>query len=189
LRLGNYNRAEVKGLAMPPSSRLAPFTAVVFSPRVAAVTALATVLIVLGCMCLNFTCETNADGTVTQENHIDVPPNMEIEVFYAVPYASPPNLSIDEVHGDCTVTEQKENHFRVRNRNVATARTVNWTARGMPAAATQIIRPAPPAVGGPPPNPQPPPRPQMEAPTNQTEPVEPPPQPRPSGGAQLGQPK
>jgi hypothetical protein len=126
---------------MPPHIRFAPLTAFVFSHKVAALAAGTVVLIVLGCMSLNIGPQTNEDGTVTQDDTVSVPANSEIEVFYPIPYVSPPHLIINEWHDDCVVTEQKENHFRIRNRNNFFARSVSWTARGIRVPAAVVVPP------------------------------------------------
>ena len=113
---------------MPPRFRFAPFRSLVFSRPAALVAALLTTIIVVGCMSLNL--NTDDPSILVQTNSIEVQAGQELEVFYAAPYAGPPNLVIDDWHNDCVVTEQKENRFRVKNNNATWVRTVRWTARG-----------------------------------------------------------
>ena len=59
----------------------------------------------------------------------------ELEVFYKVPFATPPYLSFPDGLDDCEVADQKPGSFKLR-RYVAGGNTwayVKWKAEGMPA--------------------------------------------------------
>jgi len=127
---------------MPPRARFASFRSLVFSRPAALAAALLTTLIVIGCMSLNISGTGDDPSVLVQTDTLDVPAGRDLEVFYITPYASPPNLVIDDWHNDCVVTEQKENHFRVKNNNASFVRTVRWTARGQRGAVADP--PAPP---------------------------------------------
>jgi hypothetical protein len=138
---------------MPSDTRFALFTAFVFSRKAAALATGTVVLIFLGCMCLNFGSQSstdNADGVQTQDGAVVVPANGEVEVYYALPYGNIPNLSINDPLGLFIITEQKENHFRVRNKDGVARRAV-WTARGqhVPAAVVNNPQPEGPPTGQP----------------------------------------
>jgi hypothetical protein len=131
---------------MPPHFRFAPFSALLFSHKAAALAAGAVVLIVLGCMCLNFGSQSsspdNSDGVLAQEGSISVPANSEVEVYYAIPYSNIPNLTIDDRFSYFIITEQKENHFRVRNKDHF-GRNAEWKARGQRVQPPVVIGPQP----------------------------------------------
>jgi hypothetical protein len=113
---------------MPDPSRWSRINSVIFSRPAALAAAFVTLLIFLGCTSIP---THEADVYVlVQTDSLDVPAGHELEVYFAAPFASPPNLVIDDSHGDCVVTEQKENYFRVRNKNASVSRSIRWTARG-----------------------------------------------------------
>jgi hypothetical protein len=96
------------------------------------------VVLVLGLAfgCMSFQLGGNRDdGMLVQEGEVPVPANQEISVYYATPYASVPELTT-YWSDRCVVTDQKENHFSVRN-NGGTVHKLNWRARG-PAAVAPI---------------------------------------------------
>jgi hypothetical protein len=64
--------------------------------------------------------------------------NDEQDVYYPVPFVSPPNLQVKSAFDDCSIIEQKPDHFRLKNPNMF-SREVVWEARGIP------ISSAPPA--------------------------------------------
>lgn len=127
---------------------------VLLSRPVGALAGVVIVLIILGCMSLSFGglsigCKTEPDGTVCQEGKVSLHQGQEFDVYYPVPYASPPNLEISGDSDNCEILEQKADHFRIRCKGAADA-APHWQARGLkpPAAAPTVIvtPPAPPAV-------------------------------------------
>src|ERR1700682_6524953 len=131
----------------------------------AALAAVAFVLIVLGCMSFSIGGKTVVrppDGNpFEQSGAIELRPGAEQDVFYAIPYASTPNLEIDSMFDDLDLVELHADHFRVRNTsNVLLSRTVEWKARGvkcLPLAPITVVPPppAPAAPSHPPPPPAP----------------------------------
>ncbi len=102
----------------------------------------------LGCMSFSFGEHTEVvapDGNLTkQTGTIHVPPGQEVMVYYPGPYASPPNLVVDDTFHQCSVIEQRPDGFRVKNSSPF-AQDVTWSARGM-RAATVTVSPAAPGV-------------------------------------------
>jgi hypothetical protein len=107
--------------------------------------ALAWLAIILGCMSLSI-----GDRTVlpddrlsyAQEGSVRVEIGQELDVYYPVPYASPPNLEI-KGPGSYTIVDQQADHFRVRAKvegNTIGWEGFDWTARGV-----RVVLP-PPAV-------------------------------------------
>jgi hypothetical protein len=134
--------------------------------RIAAtMAAVACVVIVLGCMSFSIGGKTvirTPDGNpFEQAGAIEIRPGAEQDVFYAIPYASTPNLEIDSTFDDVELVEQHADHFRVRNTsNGLLSRTVEWKARGvkgLPLAPITVVPPppAPAASSNPPPPPAP----------------------------------
>jgi hypothetical protein len=134
--------------------------------RIAAtLAAVAFVLIVLGCMSFSIGGKTVVrppDGNpFEQSGAIELRPGAEQDVYYAIPYASTPNLEIDSTFDDVDLVEQHADHFRVRNTsNGLLSRTVEWKARGvkgLPLAPITVVppQPAPAASSNPPPPPAP----------------------------------
>ncbi len=126
------------------------FDTALFSPKWACLAAVLLGLTILGCM--NFApfpsqveIKTTADtpGMLAQDGKIPERPGKEQIVYYPVPYASPPNLTLTDNAKDCDIVEQKENYFRIRF--LASAKPqqeVTWTARGvrvpLPGDATPV---------------------------------------------------
>lgn len=103
--------------------------------RVAASVGAAAVLaFCLGCMSLNFGGKTEVvqsdDGTGSQCGKIQLAAYEELTVYYPVPYYSPPNLQLDTGCEHFRITDQRADHFKVKNVNGLT-REVSWKARGM----------------------------------------------------------
>jgi hypothetical protein len=104
-----------------------------------------------GCLCLSIGgggchAEAGEHGTFTQTGSVGVQKGQEIEVYYPVPFASPPNLQIDDMWNTHVVIEQTATHFRIRNdtpiRQVFGGASVDWTARGIRDPATVPAIPA-----------------------------------------------
>jgi hypothetical protein len=66
-----------------------------------------------------------------EQGEIPVPPGKEISIYYSAPFASVPEL-VTFWSDQCVVTEQKEDHFTVRN-NGGTVHKLSWRARGLAA--------------------------------------------------------
>jgi hypothetical protein len=82
--------------------------------------------------------------TGLQTGRVDIPPGAILEIYYPVPYQSPPNLTIETSWQDCLIVEQKADHFKVKNPS-GTAREVTWKARGLRIATSlAIVPPSPP---------------------------------------------
>jgi hypothetical protein len=128
---------------MLPGARFAAFQSVVFSRPSAILAAVLALLIVAGCMSLNIGGNSDENGALVQTGTVSVPANAELEVYYPVPYAGPPNLEIEDWHQDCVITEQKDNHFRIRNNHGSWSRNVSWKARGLRVPPAVIVNPPP----------------------------------------------
>jgi hypothetical protein len=131
--------------------------------RIAATMAAVTlVLIVLGCMSFSIggktVIRTPDDNPFEQSGAIELRPGAEQDVYYAIPYASTPNLEIDSTFDDVELVDQHADHFRVRNTsNGLLSRTVEWKARGVKGAppAPVTLVPSSPTPSNPPPPPAP----------------------------------
>jgi hypothetical protein len=82
-----------------------------------------------------------------QKGQVHLKPWCEQDVFYAVPYAGPPNLELGNDCDDFEIIEQKADHFRIRNRGFFRT-AAEWTARGVrlgpcPSLAPETPPPAP----------------------------------------------
>jgi hypothetical protein len=103
--------------------------------------------IVLGCMNIQLgggTVATEDALTFSQRGSISASAGQEVDVYYPVPYASPPNLVIEDFTHNYSIIDQKSDHFRVRN-NGLFAPSCDWTARGVkvaiPGAAPESVAP------------------------------------------------
>jgi hypothetical protein len=131
-------------------------------------------LIFLGCMSFSFGghYDVPPDGEVlTQKGQVTVKGGCEQDVYYPVPYASPPNLDANDTFDHAELLEQRADHFRVRNTS-ALAICVNWKARGVRCLGTPAVAPVPapapaPAATDPPP-PEPVPLPAQLTPPRQS---------------------
>jgi hypothetical protein len=117
-------------------------------------------LVVLGCMSISFggksVCCTDPQGPLEQKGELCLEAQGEIDVYYPLPYASPPNLTVDGPLHRVAVLDQKPDHFRV-----AGPGKLKWVARGVRAGPAVVVpvapSPPPAALAGPPPAPLPPP--------------------------------
>jgi hypothetical protein len=97
------------------------------------------VLIFLGCMSFSIgeRCVESPPGTtpLVQEGEVRVQLGTEQDVYYPIPYASPPNLTIDDLMNECMIVSQEADHFRIRNDGKANMRwgsvPIKWKARGL----------------------------------------------------------
>jgi hypothetical protein len=94
--------------------------------------------IFLGCMSINIgwpVAETGSEDVLVQKGTLHPTGMLEQDIFYPIPYASPPNLTFDEMfHHDFVVVDQQPDHFRVRfvkDRPLSNLLGVDWTAKGM----------------------------------------------------------
>ncbi|HTU18773.1 MAG TPA: hypothetical protein VMG10_11990 [Gemmataceae bacterium] len=101
-------------------------------------------------------CKNAPDGTTCQEGKVKLRPGQEFEVFYPIPYASPPNLEISGDTESCEIIEQKADHFHIRYKGTLFANPC-WKARGVkclpPPGAAPTVVVTPPASPPPPPPP------------------------------------
>jgi hypothetical protein len=151
-----------KGIAMPPAPT--PFSrlvATLCSRRGGAVAAVLLLLIVLGCISIGSSSDgdhsASTDGTCRQQGSLKIEGGEEREVFYPVPYVTPPYLELD--HTDvCRLVAQHATHFRIHNTDHF-QRTVEWKARGVkgkvvhtvtPSVAPEAALPTVPVPAGPP---------------------------------------
>jgi hypothetical protein len=162
---------------MPDRGTLSPFTddpplatsrrrraaRMLLSRPVGALAGATFVLIILGCMSLSFGglsigCRSEPDGTLCQEGDLKLLAGQDQEIFYPIPYVSPPNLELSGDVDHCEIVEQKPDHFRIRNPKGATS-CPHWRARGLRAAPTPpaVFVTAPPAASYGPPTDVPPP--------------------------------
>lgn len=111
----------------------------------------ALAVVFLGCMSLSIgerTVTTSLEGDVlTQQGCVaTLASKEEREVYYPIPYATPPNLELTTESAcdrhDVQILEQKEDRFRIKAKS-ALLSSVTWKARG-------VRRPAPPAGPAPP---------------------------------------
>ena len=96
--------------------------------------AFAWLAIILGCMSLSIGERTTLPDdrlAYTQEGSAHVEIGQELDVYYPVPYASPPNLELKGL-GSYTIVDQQADHFRVHNNGSFLG--FDWTARGMKVA-------------------------------------------------------
>jgi len=97
------------------------------------VSGLGFLVIILGCMNIQLGGRTvlQEDSlTLTQQGSIAASSGQEVDVFYPVPYASPPNLVLEDFTHNYTVVDQKPDRFRLRNNGPFTP-TCEWTAHGV----------------------------------------------------------
>jgi hypothetical protein len=98
--------------------------------------AFAWLAIILGCMSLSIGERTTLPDdrlAYTQEGSVRVEIGQELDVYYPVPYASPPNLEFKGLDS-YTILDQQADHFRVRAKmegNTGGWMACDWTARGV----------------------------------------------------------
>lgn len=129
-------------------SGLARFARLIQPYRLAATARLVVPLIVLGCTSphhdRNVQVEAvSEEGIAVQTGKITIPVRAFMDVYYPVPFASPPSLKVSDRWGNCKIIIQAANHFRILSFSDSPL-TVEWTARGPKGV------PPPPAVMAPP---------------------------------------
>jgi hypothetical protein len=120
-------------------------------PNLARLVVLLLPTVTTGCICLAFGGREQRDSEepFTQNGKVMVQQGQELDVYYPVPYASPPNLQIDDTLNVHVIVDQQADHFRLRNAGFAKASAwpgVEWTARGMRAPTPSPATPAPTAA-------------------------------------------
>jgi hypothetical protein len=138
----------------PPTSRLSlrrtRWRDRLLSRKVGALATVSLAVIFLGCMSLSFgertVVETHPEHDVlTQEGSVSVLEGEVREVYYPIPYASPPNLDVRDCFHDCMILDQKPESFRVRNPTHSSIE-VKWKARGVRCVVPASTLPPPPGL-------------------------------------------
>jgi hypothetical protein len=112
---------------------------IVLSRPVGVLAGAALLLIFLGCMSLSIGCKPDGDGTICQEGKVCLQGEEERDVYYPVPYASPPNLEISDGGSWYEIIEQKADHFRIRSGGAAHSdRHSAWASDGAAAANERL---------------------------------------------------
>jgi hypothetical protein len=130
--------AEPKGCAMAPTT----------NPRRWARTArhglALPLLAAVSCATTESTLVMNHGPTTTESGEFVIltPSPQTFDVYYPIPFASPPNLQLAGDTNDFELVEQQADHFTVRRRTAAPP-TVHWRAEGKPHYGPP---PPPPAV-------------------------------------------
>ncbi len=108
--------------------------------------------IIVGCMSISFggrSCEVHDDNVLEQEGTLTFGPACQT-VYYPIPYASPPNLTLDTPFHSLEIEEQAPDHFKVHV-NGSLLGPVTWKAKGLRAPPpheppTPVYAPPPPAA-------------------------------------------
>jgi hypothetical protein len=102
----------------------------------------------MGCLSLNiggWSQKADDPSVVAQTGSTAIPKGQEATVYYPKPYASPPNLELDDTFRNYKIIEQKADCFRVRNESGTW--DLKWTARGVPVQPAVVVTPStPPAT-------------------------------------------
>jgi hypothetical protein len=90
-------------------------------------------VLTLGCLSLSFGGGSSSEepSRATQHGSVALHPGEELDVYYPVPYTSPPNLRLEDSLHSAYLLDQKPDHFRVKNAALFHAQEVSWTARGV----------------------------------------------------------
>jgi hypothetical protein len=108
----------------------------------------------LGCMSLSIG-GGNCDADVLDQSGKVCLKRGEVQdVYYPIPYASPPNLELDWMDADaCEILDQKADHFRIVINKGSCPFGVTWKARGVkaPVIVPAAASPCPPVSEAPPP--------------------------------------
>jgi hypothetical protein len=124
----------------PPCKSLLGQRALLLRRIAGAMSGTGFLVIVLGCMNIQLGGRTVVQEdslTFTQEGSLVASAGQEVDVFYPVPYASPPNLVVEDLMHNSTLVEQKADHFRLRNDGHFSL-SCSWTARGLRGSIPQI---------------------------------------------------
>jgi hypothetical protein len=98
--------------------------------------------IILGCMSGHTEWIHDEDGAFAQSGSVSIPANHEQDVYYPVPYHSPPNLTLEDTWNGCVVRGQWPDHFRVKNSGLFSSE-LTWKARGIKAFERAVLVPVP----------------------------------------------
>lgn len=102
----------------------------------------------MGCLALNFggwSQKSDDPSIVAQSGSVPIPKGQEVVVYYPRPYASPPNLELEDTFHNYKIVEQRPDCFRVRNESGTW--DLKWTARGVPVQPPVVATPTtPPAT-------------------------------------------
>jgi hypothetical protein len=93
------------------------------------------------------------DGILEQEGEVTLARGAIQDVYYPVPYISPPNLTVDSPLQECALVSQKVDHFRVENTCTSGSVSAHWKAKGVKVLLAAPAGPAVPQL--PPPDPVP----------------------------------
>jgi hypothetical protein len=76
---------------------------------------------------------TKAAGTLIQQGTCSVRSEPPAEVFYPIPFAGPPHVSLSGANAaDCVLVEQRADHFKAKlGPNFPFVTTVTWKAEGL----------------------------------------------------------
>jgi hypothetical protein len=86
------------------------------------------------------------NGILEQEGSVRLPPHSEQDVYYPVPYISPPNLVLGDDASRCELVSQAHDHFHVKNADYC-SRGVTWKAKGIKVLITGQPTSAPASTG------------------------------------------
>jgi hypothetical protein len=101
----------------------------------------------MGCLALNFggwSQKADDPSVLMQTGSTPIPKGQEATVYYPKPYASPPNLELDDTFHSYKIVEQRADCFRVRNDSGTWV--LNWTARGVCVQAPVVVAPSAPVT-------------------------------------------
>jgi hypothetical protein len=94
-------------------------------------------LLVIALGCMSFSIErpehvtyVGRDAVLEQKGDVTVHSGEIVDVYYPIPYGSPPNLTIDDSFHHYEVIDQKPGFFRLRNKGGGWP-SVKWVARGI----------------------------------------------------------
>lgn len=102
------------------------------------------IAIIVGCMniCLDRSVGVGADGLCKQTGSFTVKGGEEIDVYYPLPYGSPPNVTFNSVFKtyEIVLVSQYPDHFRVKNTGHF-AGEVTWEAKGLRQQPPVVFQP------------------------------------------------
>jgi hypothetical protein len=142
-----------------PEDRPAAFSRVLAAPlalfRLAGILSGVSLLaLFLGCMSLSIGDRNNDADVLDQSGKVCLKRGEVQDVYYPIPYASPPNLEVDWMDADaCEILEQRADHFRIVMKAGTSPFGVKWKARGVkaPVVVPAAASPCPPPTEAPPP--------------------------------------
>ncbi len=97
----------------------------------AIVAALVAVVLVFGLQ--SFQANVPRQETLPQQGEMTVPAGETVDVFFPIPYVSPPNVTLSgSFADDVVISDQKADSFKLKNRSKSFSRSVHWRAEGRP---------------------------------------------------------